>query len=100
MLAIAGLCLEKFDGCEDLIITFEKGQQYVHHPFYVVIQGVTSGSSDEDATPRFWQWESDGSPVKRKRVASELASDLVEDAIIPSALKREHGPIKADAEVI
>ncbi len=96
----AGLCLEKFDGFDDLILTFEKGQQYVHHPFYAVMQGVKSGSSSEDATPRFWQWESDGSPSKRKRVASELASDLVEDAIIPSAPKREHGPIKADAEVI
>lgn len=84
-----GFCLEKFDGCDDLIVTFEKGQRYLQHPFYVVVQGVKSAAVEDDASPRYWQWISDGEPVKRKRVVGELASDLVEESINPSATKRE-----------
>ena len=89
-----GLELEKFEGCDELIVTFEKGQRYLQHPFYRLVQGVRqedAANSVVDAPQRFWQWVSDGTePVKRKRLAGELASDLVDEAITPSAPKREH----------
>jgi hypothetical protein len=96
-----GLELEKFEGCDDFIVTFEKGQRFLAHPFYRLVQTVRQEdavvNNDMDAAQRFWQWVSDGTtePVKRKRLAGELASDLVEDAITPSAPKREHGSVKS-----
>jgi hypothetical protein len=95
-----GLCLEKFENCDDLIVTFEKGQRYLQHPFYVVVQGVKSAATEDDATLRYWQWVSDGEPVKRKRVVGELLSDLVEESINPSAPKRERvGSKEKNSEV-
>ena len=86
----AKICLEKFEDCQDTIITFDKGQLYLQHPFYVIVQGIRSSARVEGEPPRFWEWTSDSTQLKkRKRVAEELDSDLVVESISPSAPKRE-----------
>jgi hypothetical protein len=98
----ARLCLEQFGDCQDMIVTFEKGQRYLQHPFYLIVQGVKSSVGVEGEPQMFWEWTSDGKsePVKRKRVTGELLSDLVEDSINPSAPKRERGSKSDTVEVI
>lgn len=100
------LSVEKFDGCDDMIVTFEKGQMYMQHPFYIAIQEVkdqsVSEGGDAPSSSKVWQWTADGIPdsMRHKRVAGDLVSDLVEDAILPSAPKREPKRAKAVAEVV
>jgi hypothetical protein len=82
--------LEKFNDSEDMIVVFEKGQRYLQHPFYSVIQEAKN--SDQ---PQIWEWTSDGVPesMRSKRVAGDLVSDLVEDSILPSAPKRDRSKV-------
>jgi hypothetical protein len=97
------ITLEKFDGSDDMIVTFEKGQRYMQHPFYAVIQETKDQSVTEGCeASKVWEWSADGIPesMRHKRVAGELVSDLVEDSIVPSASKRERGAVKAVVEVI
>ena len=96
----ARLNLEQFGDSQDLIVTFEKGQRYLQHPFFLIFQGVKSLVGIEPQM--FWEWTSDGKsePMKRKRATGELISDLVEDAINPSASKRERGSKTDTVEVI
>ena len=98
----ARLNLEQFGDSQDLIVTFEKGQRYLQHPFFLIFQGVKSSVRVEGEPQTFWEWTSDGKsePMKRKRVTGELISDLVEDAINPSASKRERGSKTDTLEVI
>jgi hypothetical protein len=88
------LKLETFDGC-DSIITFEKGPRYLHHPFYAVIHEAKNSVGVEPQ--RFWEWTADGVSDSRKckRVVSELASELVDESITPSAEKRERTSAKS-----
>ena len=85
------LKLEKFQESEDLIVTFEKGQRFLQHPFYALIQEVKKMPVGEGETPKIWQWTVDGIPesLRHKRVVGELSSDLVDDSIFPSAPKRD-----------
>jgi hypothetical protein len=91
------LNLEKFQESEDLIVTFEKGQRFLQHPFYAVIQEVKKMPVGEGETPKIWEWTVDGIPesLRHKRVVGELSSDLVDDSIFPSAPKRDRNS-KAD----
>lgn len=96
------LTLEKFnedDVC--MIVTFEKGQRFMQHPFYSIVQEVKEDSSNdpEMRASKVWEWTATfnnsmpSASKQKKRVVDELASDLVEDAILPSASKRErNGP--------
>ena len=86
----AALKLVRFQESADLIVTFEKGQRFMQHPFYVVIQEAKKAPVVEGEPQRIWEWSVDGIPesVRHKRVAGELTSDLVGDAILPSAPKR------------
>jgi hypothetical protein len=89
--------LEKFQESEDLIVTFEKGQRFLQHPFYAVIQEVKKMPVGEGETPKIWEWTVNGIPesLRHKRVVGELSSDLVDDSIFPSAPKRDRSS-KAD----
>ena len=91
------LNLEKFQESEDLIVTFEKGQRFLQHPFYAVIQEVKKMPVGEGETPKIWEWTVDGIPesLRHKRVVGELSSDLVDESIFPSAPKRDRNS-KAD----
>ncbi len=90
------LTLEKFnEDDESMIVLFEKGQRFLQHPFYAAIQEVRDSSSTSGGEePKIWEWTADGVPDSSrhhhnsKRVVGELASDLVEDSILPSAPKR------------
>ena len=96
------LNLEKFQDSEDFIVTFEKGQRFLQHPFYSVIQEVRRAPSVEGEARRIWEWSVDGIPesVRHKRVAGELSSDLVDDSIFPAAPKRDRaGPKQESAKV-
>ena len=94
----AALSLEKFQDSEDFIVTFEKGQRFLQHPFYAVIQAVKKVPSVEGEAQRIWEWSIDGIPesVRHKRVAGELSSDLVDDSIFPAAPKRDRTGPKQD----
>jgi hypothetical protein len=74
-----------------MIVTFEKGQRFMQHPFYVVIQEAKKVPIVEGESPIVWEWTVDGIPesMRHKRVAGELLSDLVDDSIFPSSNKRE-----------
>jgi hypothetical protein len=87
----AAVNLEKFKDSEDMIVTFEKGQRFMQHPFYVVIQEAKKVPIVEGESPIVWEWTVDGIPesMRHKRVAGELLSDLVDDSIFPSSNKRE-----------
>jgi hypothetical protein len=103
--AAAPLSIEKFDGCDDMIVTFEKGQLFMQHPFYTAIKEIKDQSVSEGgdaSSSKVWEWTADGIPdsMRHKRVAGELVSDLVDDAILPSAPKRERKRVKAVAEVV
>ena len=98
----SALNLEKFQDSEDFIVTFEKGQRFLQHPFYSVIQEVKKAPVVEGEAQRIWEWSIDGIPesMRHKRVAGELSSDLVEDSIVPSAPKRDRtGPKQEPAKV-
>jgi len=94
---VSPLTLVKFmDG--DIIITFEKGQRFLQHPFYAVIHEAKCLSQNEadgepSPPPRVWEWSFDGVPVSHryKRMSGELASALVQDSISPSSVKRAKG---------
>ena len=88
------LKLEKFQDNEELIVKFEKGQRFMQHPFYTLIQEAKKIPVVEGEPQRIWEWGVDGIPgsVRHKRVAGELTSDLVEDSILPSDPKRSTGP--------
>ncbi len=96
------------------VAVFDKGHAFQSHEIFRVICSaklaltqvdappipedlfVPSSSSDvangSDRPSGYWSWgsleESPTSPVARKRAISALASDLVEEAIKPAALKR------------
>lgn len=85
------VALEKFKDSDDMIVTFEKGQRFLQHPFYVVIREAKKVPIAEGESPIVWEWTVDGIPesMRHKRVAGELLSDLVDDSIFPSSQKRE-----------
>ena len=68
------------------------------------LQAVKLSPSIEGEPRKFWEWTPDGQPVKilhKKRVVSELVSDLVEESISPAASKRERtSKAETVAEVI
>jgi hypothetical protein len=69
------------DGPE--VVVFDRGNCYRSHPIYKIIQAAANGNDMS------WTWSvvMDGE-AKKRRVASELESDLVETSIRPSATKR------------
>ena len=83
--------LETFQDSKDLIVTFEKGQRFLQHPFYAVIQEAKKAPVGEGEAPKSWEWTHDGIPesLRHKRAVGELSSDLVDDSIFPSAPKRD-----------
>ena len=78
--AMQGMQLIEFDGMPK-IVTFERGHRYQTHPIFQTIQALSKHQS-------FWTWklEIDGDQ-RRKRVISELESDLVN--VVPECDKRE-----------
>ena len=98
------LTLENFMDGGDIIITFEKGQRFLQHPFYAVIheakrisQNIAVVAADGDIIPPpplVSEWSFDGIPVSHryKRMSGELASAFVEEAISPSSVKRTKYP--------
>jgi hypothetical protein len=98
------LLLEKFGDCQENVVVLEKGQRYMHNPLYLVVQAAKLSPRTEGEPQKFWEWTPESQSVKnmhRKRVVSELVSDLVEESICPAASKRERSS-KAEtvAEVI
>lgn len=86
-----GIQLLPFDDASGLVLTFEKGHAFQSHEFYKIIQNAKAAN---DTT--YWF---NGS-VGRKRVISELQSDLVPESMItPTALKRVSG-VTSNNEVI
>lgn len=86
-----------------MIVTFEKGQRFLQHPFYAIIQELKiQDGRESSSSPKVWEWTADGMPVssRHKRVVGELVSDLVQDAILPSAPKRGRGGHKNAAQEV
>ena len=99
----SALKIEKFMEC-DIIVTFEKGQRFLQHPFYAVINEAKTclipsvillNEGEVSPSKAYWEWSFDGAPVSHryKRMSGELASAFVEDAISPSSAKRVKGNI-------
>ena len=81
--AMEGIRLVSFENGPS-IVTFQRGHNYQAHSIYKIIQKI-SASGDES----FWAWSMVvDSDRKRKRVADELESDLVDASITPIAQKR------------
>jgi hypothetical protein len=112
------LSIEKFnENDECAIVTFEKGQRFLQHPFYAVMREVEEeeenaggsaegGDSDptqSSGTKKYCKWTADGATTDsrvKKRVFGELASDLVQDSILPTLTKRSRGGKKSTEVMI
>jgi hypothetical protein len=76
------------------VVTFERGHKFQLHPIYQTIQ-----SANQSGDSAYWTWGLiEGK--KRRRVMSELESDLVEASILPTAPKRASGKENSDAQVM
>lgn len=74
------LKLIRFQPSEPEVMVFEKGSKFRVHPMGRFIHSMRRDAS-------YWRWP-DGQPRRKKRVAAELQSDLVETTIVPASTKR------------
>ena len=80
---LEGIRLVSLDG-GPMIATFERGHSYQGHPIYRTIQSLCA-----NCDVSYWRWSLDHPQQNRKkRVISELESDLADAVILPAAEKR------------